>query len=108
MNQVGIVYCCFRKDCEDLFNALLREEIITQYYHAGLSPNERKQIQENWTKGDFKIIIATIAFGMGIDKPDVRFVIHKDMPRCLNDYIQETGRVGRDGLTSNCLMLYDP
>lgn len=105
--KCGIVYCLSRKECDDLSQALCKAGVLSVSYHAGLNDGERIMIQEKWLKGDrCKVICATIAFGMGIDKPDVRFVIHYSLPKSVEGYYQEAGRAGRDGLLSHCILLY--
>lgn len=105
-DQCGIIYCLSRKKCEDLSRRLNDSGLNTTFYHAGLENKERKQIQDKWKTNQVKVIIATVAFGMGIDKPDVRFVIHSDLPKSIEGYYQEIGRAGRDGEVSKCLIFY--
>lgn len=104
--QSGIIYCFSRKQVEELYVELKKEGHSVKPYHAGLSKKVRARNQELFIRDDISIIVATIAFGMGIDKPNVRFVMHYDMPKNIESYYQQIGRAGRDGLRSDCLLLY--
>ena len=103
----GIVYCLSRKKVEEIAQLLNVNDIKAAPYHAGLDPQVREKNQDDFLNEEIEVIVATIAFGMGIDKPDVRFVIHYDAPKSLEGYYQETGRSGRDGLEGNCIMFYN-
>jgi len=106
-NQSGIIYCFSRKQVDSLSASLAHYGFSVRPYHAGLSDEERKTNQELFIKDDVQIIVATIAFGMGINKSNVRFVIHYDLPKNIESYYQEIGRSGRDGLRAHCLLLFN-
>ncbi len=103
----GIVYCKSRKRTKEISELLQLQNISSDFYHAGLEQEERSKKQEAWINNKISVIVCTNAFGMGIDKPDVRTVIHADVPDCLENYYQEAGRAGRDGKKSYAVLLYD-
>ncbi|WP_046212994.1 DNA helicase RecQ [Paenibacillus wulumuqiensis] len=107
-NESGIVYAATRKDVDDLYSRLLSSGVSAGRYHAGMSDDERDQSQEAFLYDDVRVIVATNAFGMGIDKSNVRYVIHYNMPKNMEAYIQEAGRAGRDGDPSECILLFSP
>jgi ATP-dependent DNA helicase RecQ len=104
--EASIVYCISRKETERLAARLAAEGILARPYHAGLDPKERHKTQEAFARETIDVVVATVAFGMGIDRSDVRLVLHTSLPKSLEAYQQETGRAGRDGLAAECVLLY--
>ena len=102
----AIIYCATRRQTQDLTEFLQAKGVPAEYFHAGLPPETKKSVQENYINGDVRAIVATNAFGMGIDKPDVRLVVHADIPGSLENYLQEAGRAGRDQRAARCVLLY--
>ena len=102
----AIVYCATRRNTEELAEFLRAKEIAAEYFHAGLPPETKKDVQNRFISGEIRVITATNAFGMGIDKPDVRLVVHSDIPSSLENYLQEAGRAGRDREPARCVLLY--
>jgi ATP-dependent DNA helicase RecQ len=104
----AIVYCASRRQTEDVASYLREKGVEAGYFHAGMPPESKKSAQDRFLRGEWKVIVATNAFGMGIDKPDVRLVVHADIPGSLENYLQEAGRAGRDQQEALCVLLYAP
>ena len=104
----AIVYCARRRQTEDIAEFLNAKKISADYFHAGLQPESKKNVQQRFIGGASRVIVATNAFGMGIDKPDVRLVVHADIPGSLENYLQEAGRAGRDRQVARCVLFYTP
>jgi ATP-dependent DNA helicase RecQ len=107
-DQAVIVYCLSRRDTEELADWLVAQGVRAAHYHAGLERDERRRTQEAFTEERIDVVVATVAFGMGIDRSDVRCVVHAALPKSIEHYQQETGRAGRDGLEAECVLLYSP
>ncbi|KAH7847815.1 hypothetical protein Vadar_030534 [Vaccinium darrowii] len=104
--ESGIVYCFSRKECEQVAKELRERGISADYYHADMDINAREKVHQRWSNSKLQVIVGTVAFGMGINKPDVRFVIHHSLSKSMETYYQESGRAGRDGLPSECLLFF--
>ncbi|XP_021768373.1 mediator of RNA polymerase II transcription subunit 34 isoform X2 [Chenopodium quinoa] len=107
-NESGIVYCFSRKECEQVAKELREKRIKADFYHADMEVRDRENVHMRWSNGKLQVIVGTVAFGMGINKPDVRFVIHHSLSKSMETYYQESGRAGRDGLPAECLLYYRP
>lgn len=106
--EAAIVYCLSRRETEEMADALRAAKIKAAHYHAGMTPDDRNKTQEQFSEEKLDVVVATVAFGMGIDRGDVRCVIHAAMPKSVEHYQQETGRAGRDGLEAECVLLHSP
>lgn len=104
----GIIYCLSRDDCETVAAWLSAQGVSADFYHAGMPPAQRVLVQNSWQRGDIRVVVATIAYGMGVDAPHVRFVVHFTLAKSIEGYYQEAGRAGRDGAAAHCLLLYTP
>ena len=106
IGATGILYCMTKADCEQLADFLRSNGIMADYYHSGMAKGAKQMVQAKWLSGEIHVVCATIAYGMGIDKSDVRYVIHLSLAKSMEGYYQEAGRAGRDGLRSECILLY--
>ena len=106
VNENGIIYCATRKDVDRVYENLTRAGIKAGHYHGGLSDEVRREMQNAYADDKLQVMVATNAFGMGIDKSNVRYVLHYQMPRNMESYYQEAGRAGRDGAPAECILLY--
>lgn len=107
IHDSGIIYCLSRKECDSVALAISQKGVKACSYHAGLTDSVRESRQKDWITNKVRVICATVAFGMGIDKPDVRFVLHYSMPKSIEGYYQEAGRAGRDGELAQCILYYN-
>ena len=104
--KAGIVYCIRRSDVDDIAKRLKKEKIKAVAYHAGMDDEDRTRAQDRFASGEVDVVVATVAFGMGIDRSDIRYVLHAAMPKSLEHYQQETGRAGRDGKPADCILFH--
>lgn len=105
-NMTGIIYCLTKNDCNRVASELQKKGISIACYHGDLTPRDREHVHHQWSRDKIRVIAATTAFGMGINKQDVRFIIHHSIPKSVEDYYQESGRAGRDGLVAHCILYY--